>query len=444
MKKFRAAIAAILAVCSLMGLAGCAENREQSPNESTVNSQGSSSNEIGDNSSSEENSSEGNESSEEVIKTQYAPIKLTDNNTLNSIRLFDAISEDKKTAMFSPVSLNMALGLIEAGAGGETKAELDSYLQTENFSEVAADYLKFVKENRNREKIEQEWANVPASVLEIANSFWADNALPVKDEYKQNIAGKFGAEITNLDFANKVGTINTINGWVNEKTHEMIPSILEDYNENTAAFLINTVYFASPWSNSWNIAEDNKESFTQLDGTVKELPLMYNEANAYFENDKATAFSSRYMNSLEFIGILPKDEGDFTLESLDIPALLESRTFEYDVEAAMPRFTFDTSYDLEDALKAAGLGSIFDSEKADFSGISDMELYVSQIIQKTRIELDENGTKAAAATMISMDNKAFMPNEPKSVRLDRPFAFMIYDSEKDQILFVGKVMTVES
>ena len=107
----------------------------------------------------------------------------------------------------------------------------------------------------------------------------------------------------------------------------------------------------------------------------------------------------------------------------------------------MPKFEFDTSFALKDALTAAGLGDVFDEGKADFSGISDMPLFVSEILQKTRIELDEYGTKAAAVTAVAMAGGAMpQPKELKTVELNRPFAFLIYDKNKDQILFMGKVM----
>ncbi len=210
--------------------------------------------------------------------------------------------------------------------------------------------------------------------------------------------------------------------------------------------LINTLYFESAWEDEWYVRrdvndKDTLETFTLPDGTTKEIPLMYNGGDSYFENDKATAFSCGYKNGLEFIGILPKDEGGFTLEDLDIQSLLKSRTDKYDVSAVMPRLNFETDFKLKDALSAAGLQEIFDVSKADFSGISEMELFVSEIIQKTKLELDENGTRAAAVTAILMDTGGGMPDpkEQKTVRLDRPFAFMIYDSNEDQILFVGKV-----
>ncbi len=466
MKNFKKTLAAILAAFAILNIAGCSEKQTEnnssdisgnSGNSDPVisgadatNDSGSGSGTSGDSESKSGTSSGDNSSSDtskddpKPVKTTYDPIELTDNNTLNSIRLFDAISEDKENAMFSPLSLNMALGLIEAGAKGDTKTALDSYLRTKDFADFAERYTKLAREKytfENKDKY-----NDYNNVLEIGNSVWADKTLPLKPDYMQNVSTKFDAEIQNVDFADKEKTLEEINGWVNDKTHEMIPKVLENINDDTLAVLVNTLYFESPWEDEWYVRRDvndkeTLETFTLPDGTTKEIPLMYNGGDSYFENDKATAFSCGYKNGLEFIGILPKDEGGFTLEGLDIPSLLKSRTDKYDVSAVMPRLNFETSFPLKDALSAAGLQEIFDVSKADFSGISEMELFVSEIIQKTKLELDENGTRAAAVTAILMDTGGGMPDpkEQKTVRLDRPFAFMIYDPAEDQILFVGKV-----
>ena len=459
MKKFKTTLAAILAACALLNITGCAENSSAVPDLSGSDTNNSDNSAPGDNDGSGANSLDTGKSEEggtdkrapgtnnstdsaETVKTQYAPITLTDSNTENSIRLFDAISEGLDNDMFSPLSLNMALGLLEAGADGETKAQIDSYLQTENYTDLAAEYIKFAKEERSNEKIvHSEWDTTPASVLEIANSLWADDLLPIKDDYKQRIGGKFDAEIRNLDFSAADDALNEINGWISDKTHEMIPKALGAIDPETLAVLINSVYFESNWTGDWFIDEAKKESFTLPDGTVKQLPLMWKGGSTYFENDHASAFSCTYRNGVEFIGILPKDDGDFTLEGLDIPSLLESRTYDYDVSMAMPRLKFDTSFVLGNALEAAGLENIFDVTKANLSGISDVSLYVTEVIQKTSLELDENGTKAAAVTIMPMTGGGGeeVYRETKTVRLDRPFAFMIYDKTKDQILFVGKV-----
>ncbi len=178
---------------------------------------------------------------------------------------------------------------------------------------------------------------------------------------------KISAEIRNLDLNNKEKTLKSTNGWVKEKTHELIPSVLNDYSEDTAVMLINTVYFESNWRDEWDFIESDKQTFTLLDGSTKGIPLT-------------------------------------------------------------------------ELLKEMGLKDIFSTDKADLSGISEQPLFVSNVLQKTKLELDEYGTKAAAITMVAADG-AGSPNGDmiKEVFLNRPFAFLIYDESENRIVFIGKV-----
>ena len=217
----------------------------------------------------------------------------------------------------------------------------------------------------------------------------------------------------------------------------MIPAIIDDYPDSLKSVLINSVYFEARWGGEWSYDENDKDTFTLLDGSVKELALIHNKASGYFENDKATAFRYPYRKGMEFIGILPKETGDFTIESLDISSLLESETYDFDVYARMPKLKFETSLPLSEALCAAGLSEVFDPDKANLSGITDEDFCVTDVLQKTSLELDEYGTRAAAVTELMAG--AGLPREEKHVVLDRPFAFMIYDEEEEQIVFLGKV-----
>lgn len=368
-------------------------------------------------------------------QTMMSSIEVTEDNVLNSVRLFDAVSADKKNSMFSPLSLNMALGMLAEGAEGSTKEALDKYLGTSDYGTFAESYMKLAKDNYNGKSGKDQ------NYFEIANSFWSDDKFPFKREYKDAVTQKFGAEIRNMDFAGTDKVVSEVNRWVSDKTHKMIPTLLNDIAPETVTILVNTVYFESVWSKEWKYDKDNKDAFTLLDGSTKEFALMRKSGGAYFENDKATAFNSTYKNGLEFIGILPKETGDFTIESLDIPSLLESRSYKYEVTERMPKLTFDTNLPLADALSAAGLSEIFDRSKADLSGMSEENLWVSDVLQKTRLELDEHKTKAAAATGILNGTAAAMPEEKirKEVFLDRPFAFLIYDPDQELIVFIGKV-----
>lgn len=461
MKKFKASLAALLAVCSLLGLAGCSDRTEESPNDggspnssSIIQSSSSASAPVVSSSSSGSSRDSFSESSDtssesEPVQTWKELEKYPQNNMENSIKIFDAAIGDQKNAMFSPLSLNMALGLVQAGAKGETKAQIDSYLNTEDYADFAGKYLEYADTYLTSEEKTYEWGKISANLLEIANSFWAGKELPLKDDYRKALSEKLGAEIQNVDFGKQEETLNKINGWVNEKTHEMIPSILDSCDESMKAMLINTVYFESDWSMiEWHIDESSLEDFTELDGTVKKVPLMRTNGDCYFENDKATAFSRKYRNGLEFIGILPKENGDFTLESLDIPSLLEKRyrndgKYIYVIHAAMPRLNFESKFDLDSALKAAGIGDLFDESKSDLSGASDSPLMITSVMQKTKLELDEYGTRAAAVTDGAMGGGGEAEIVEKDVTLNRPFAFLIYDSFQDQIVFMGKVTTLD-
>ena len=379
----------------------------------------------------------------------FAPIEITGDNVLNSVRIFDTMYENNKQAMFSPLSLNMCLGMLEAGAAGSSKEALDAYLGNTDYAAFAVDYLEHAKDfNIKVNNDYQKYQNV----FEIANSFWASERLKFNKDYMKKVEDNFAAEIENVDFIKASKAAKIINDWVNEKTHKMIPTIVseEQLTEDTAAVVVNTVYFESAWRDDWRVIGE-KEPFTNLDGSTADIDLMRNGGDSYFENDNATAFSCYYKNGMQFIGILPKKTGDFTLESLDIGSLLKTESYAYDVYARMPKLNFESSFPLTDALKAAGLDVIFDPDFADFTPMEgdpeNEQFYISEVMQKTKLELDEEGTRAAAVTAaIVMDNTAaIMPEqrEIKEVFLDRPFAFLIYDSEAEQIVFMGKVTQLD-
>lgn len=411
-------LAGILAIASILGMTACSQSAGDDPEESTVT----------------------------LEHKSFSPIEITSDNTLNSVRVFDTMCADKTQAMFSPLSLNMCLGMLEAGAAGDTKAALDSYLGDGDYANSAAEYLEHAKDFNFKSEGSSKYKNV----FELANSFWASKDLTFNKDYIDRVSSSFGAEIDNLDFSKPEKATGKINDWVSDKTHKMIPRLLspENVSGDTAAVLVNTVYFESAWKSDWEVYDEKKE-FTLADGTKKEIELMHSGGASYFENDSATAFSKGYKNGMTFIGILPKKTGEFTLESLDIPSLLKTETREYDVFARAPKLNFRSSFPLTDALKAAGLSDMFDDTKADFTpmqGSADEKFFVSEVLQKTKLELDESGTKAAAATGAVMTNAtAAMPEKPreqKFVYLDRPFAFLIYDGDADRIVFMGKVTDV--
>lgn len=357
----------------------------------------------------------------------------------NSVKLTDKIAAENrnKNIMLSPTSLNFALGMIAEGAKGETKEALKEYLGTDDFAAYAKQYIENIKKyNSDEENYGYK------SKLKIADAVWADDVLKLQDTFKKSVSSNFSAKVENLDFSNTDKTCKRINKWCDKNTEGLIPKIItpDTISKDTELCLTNSLYFESGWNGDpWTVS-NKKEKF----GDKEKTKYMTCAGDRYYENDKATAFGRNYANGLSFIGILPNEEGDFTLEDLDIESLLKSEP-EYDeVDCKMPKLNFETSATLNDMLSDLGLENIF-SNDADFSGIADKNTKVSAVLQKTKLELDENGTKAAAVTAAVMECMSAMAPDPvvKSVELTRPFAFLIFDEMNNEILFMGKVVTVK-
>ena len=357
----------------------------------------------------------------------------------NSVKMTDMLSAEAsgKNIMFSPTSLNFALGMIAEGAKGETKEILDDYLGTNDFAAYAKEYLDKIKAYNTEDE-----SYGYQSKVKIADAVWVDNGLTLQEKFKNTVSDSFGAEVEAVDFSAAEKTCDVINSWCDKNTEGLIPKIITPdlINDNTGLCLTNSLYFESGWNGEpWNVS-DTEESF----GKKEKTKYMTCTGDQYYENDKATAFGRDYANGLSFIGILPNDEGNFNLEDLDIGGLLKSNP-EYDeVDCKMPKLNFETSTVLNDMLSSLGLDNLF-SSNADFSGIADQNVNVDTILQKTKLELDENGTKAAAVTAVTMEcMSATVEKEPiiKTVELTRPFAFLIYDRSNDEILFIGKVISI--
>ncbi|NSE02545.1 serpin family protein [Blautia wexlerae] len=375
--------------------------------------------------------------SNETVQTETNIDKTT--ALQNSVKLIDMLSTEAsgKNIMFSPTSLNFALGMIAEGAKGETKEVLSAYLGTSDFASYAKEYLDKIQAYNTEDE-----SYGYQSKVKIADAVWMDDGLTLQEKFKNTVSNSFGAEVKAVDFSATEETCDIINSWCDKNTEGLIPKIITPdlINDNTGLCLTNSLYFESGWSGEpWNVS-DTEENF----GKIEKTKYMTCTGNQYYENDKSTAFGRDYANGLSFIGILPYDEGDFTLEDLDISGLLKSNP-EYDaVDCKMPKLNFETSTVLNDMLSNLGLDNIF-SSNADFSGIADQNVNVDTILQKTKLELDENGTKAAAVTAVTMEcMSAAVEDEPiiKTVELTRPFAFLIYDRNNDEVLFIGKVMSV--
>ena len=354
----------------------------------------------------------------------------------------DDFSPETNT-LVSPISVYMALSMVMNGANGDTLTEMEHLLagsrnSADNINSYALNYLNSANNN----------------ILSIANSMFImkRDDITINDKFKNKLTQTYGAELFSEVYSEK--TVDHINSWVNDKTHKMIPKILDpdSINESTVSVLLNAVAFEGEWTEEYTKDNVTTEDFMNLNGTSTTADYLNSTESIYIENDDAAGFIKPYKTDkngdYSFIAILPNEDIDIanyisSLTADTIDSLVNDQTYT-DVLVKIPKFTFDSTYSLKNMLSDMGMPSAF--YDADFSGITtSTDIVIGDVIHKTHIELDEKGTKAAAATAVTMfDNAAaFSPEEPKEVFLTRPFVFMIYDNTYSCPIFIGKLCTMD-
>ena len=381
---------------------------------------------------------------EERGSGEIEPVEL--NNAWQRAAYFvdQVYAENSGNVLVSPLSLNVALGLVTEGTTGETAKELYQYLGREDYADWANQYLAYAESLKEESERHSDYT----FAYKLANSVWVRKDETLKKEYLVTAHEAFRAQVETADFAGKPEqSAKRINSWCDEHTEGLVKEIVtpDKLTKDLMAIVINSVYFESPWRDKWSLEE---REFTALSGKKTRQEMLTDVLTDYFENEKCTAFSKQYYNGFEFIGILPKAEGDFSLGELDLESLMASRTDAYEVHALAPKLEYETKAEnVIDVLKAQGVNRVFGGSAEFGEMIEGSNLMISEIIQKCRIEMDEDGTRAAAVTAILMKKSVSIAEpkkkEIKEVFLDRPFAFLIYDSVNDQILFAGKVTSIQ-
>ena len=343
----------------------------------------------------------------------------------------------KENVLVSPLSVILALYMTANGADGTTKDQM-----LEVLGENLNDYLKAYQ------------VKLPQGdgyKMHIANSIWfRDTAsLTVKDAFLNTNKTYFGAGVYKAPFNET--TCKEINEWVKEHTDGMISNILDEIPADAMLYLINALCFDAEWENIYkesSVVEG--QTFTKEDGTKQKMTLMYSEESTYLEDKWATGFVKYYKDrKYAFVALLPKKGVTVSeyVEYLDEENFhkLMSKAKITSVNAALPKF--ETAYDLllNDVLMQMGMTDAF-SGAADFTKMAtctDGNLYISRVLHKTFITVDEKGTKAGASTVVEMTKESAVM-QSYTVRLDRPFVYMLIDCETNQPFFVGTMMDVEN
>lgn len=344
--------------------------------------------------------------------------------------LFNEIcnESDAENICISPLSAQMALSMVAAGATGETKEEIYGALQLSG--DVNAN-SKAIIDNIGNDECE----------VNIANSIWINEKLDAKESFIKDGKEYFNAHVARVPFDK--ATLKMINGWCNTETKGKISSILDDIKESDRMYLINALYFKGAWRQQFSKILTVKKPFATEEGKVVEVDMMHQTIKTiYYEDSIIQMASMPFKHKYRMLLILPAEGVSISDAVMHLAAnhqeCLDSMS-RYSVELALPKFRSEFKTSLKKTLKNMGMKRAF-SNKAQFDGMSDDPLCIDNVVQKTYIKIDEEGAEAAAVTGISMMLTGMpRPLEKRVLNLDRPFIYMITDYTKDNILFMGKV-----
>ena len=350
--------------------------------------------------------------------------------------------DDRYTNVFlSPESLRIALMMTYNGAEGETREAMAKLMGLEGMTlqeanEASAALLGALTDTGE------------GALVEIANSLWFREDLTFKEEFIKRNEEYYDAQVE------KISTPEAINSWVDEKTHGKIDKIVDRIDPMTVLFLINAIYFKGEWSEKFDGDMTRDKDFTLQDGSTIQVPLMSQSGEyQYLANESFQAVELPYGDDgkMSMFVFLP-------VEGLGLDGFVEmlgSESWdgwmnafamkEGDIE--VPRFKMEYEKQLNDTLKALGIEVAFDGQRADFTGMIPPEetsenIFISDVLQKTFVEVNEEGTEAAAVTKVEMAETAMPIEEPErfQMRVDRPFFFVIRNNSTGTLLFMGLIV----
>ncbi len=344
-----------------------------------------------------------------------------------AFKLYGQLRTVEGNLFFSPASIESALAMTREGAAGNTLRQMSLLLP-----EVSA------------------FPNTGTNItLESANAIWVDKKFPILAKFEAAVQGKYGAEIRPADFAGQPEIERgTINRWVEEKTRDKIKDLLApgSVTTDTRLILVNAIYFKGDWLHAFEKWKTADEPFWITPEVSTNMPMMTMkpERFSYMENESFQCLELPYQGEeVSMLIILPKEKDGLTC----IEARLSSDALtdwtgalrKEEIEVHLPLFKVESQFDsMAKTLAALGMTDAFNPALADFSGISAQPLFISDVIHKAFVQVDEEGTEAAAATGIIMRTTS-VPVPPKVFRADHPFLFLIRRNASGTVLFMGRV-----
>lgn len=365
------------------------------------------------------------------------------NTSLNLLKLEDIKS---KNTLISPTSIITALAMTGNGSSGNSETNFNNFFGAD----------KNTLNNELKDLIDSMQSDKEGEKLNIANSIWynKNSGLKVKDTFLDIVEKIYQANITGMNFLNKESASAQINDWVSNKTDKMIQEIIQPSHltSDTQMILINSVLFDYKWAKQYVEYQVEEGKFYGQDKTGN-VQYLNSAEYSFIETDDAIGTRKPYQGGrYNFVGLMPRDPNtdlnDFvqSLTPDKLKSIIDSEQ-KVKTNVKIPKFEYDYSTSLKDSLMKLGLKDEFDEEKADFSNMYELKnkganIYIDDVLHKTRIELSEAGTKAAAVTAVIMATTSIDLTEPEEVHFDRPFLYMIYDTESELPVFLGTIINL--
>ncbi len=353
-------------------------------------------------------------------------------NNQFAFELFSRLGNDN--VFFSPYSISTALAMTYEGAKGKTAEEMQSVF---HFPEESVRRPAFAKIYNDLNRKDKKYA------LNTANALWAQKDFSFLPDYMGVVERYYGGKVTNLDFANAAEQSRVaINDWVEEQTNDKIKDLLPAsppvINPLTRLVLTNAIYFKGDWLFQFDKRKTQEADFKVSQDKVVKVQMMglSDKEFNYADMGDLQAVELPYSGKeLSMLVLLPDDINSFNL-SPEYLKMLKNNMYKTEISVFLPRFKLETKYFLKDKLMELGMPTAF-SMDADFSGMTGTDdLFISSVIHQAFVEVNEEGTEAAAATAVIMELKAAMPT---MFRADHPFIFLIQD-KNGNILFMGRVV----
>jgi serpin B len=362
-------------------------------------------------------------------------LKVTvDASNAFALDLYGRYSRGEDNLFYSPYSISTALSMVYEGARGTTAEEMETVFhlsEDEAVRRPGAAKVYNILNGKDR----------PYTLL-TANALWMQDGFPFNEDYVQVTQDYYGGEDNVIDFADTAEAADTINGWVEERTYEKIKDLFSPADlEGALLVLTNAIYFKGDWATQFDEADTTTADFHVTPTETVEVDMMSQEGDfKYADTGEVQVLELPYKGGdLSMVVILPKEndihgfEAGLTLEAYgDLVSELETTK----LNVFLPRFRLETRYELGRDLAEMGMPTAF-TGAADFSGISDGGLFISQVIHQAYVDVNEEGTEAAAATGVVMLGSAPMLEEFVA---DHPFVFVIRDRGTGLILFMGRVV----